>query len=80
MKVPVKVLWLLPWRKTQLHVLSFYKYQASEASEKKQKQKKNSNILCLFLKKVGLIVKFYKSLSELSIFLLLLVIFYGLNR
>ena len=53
MRVQVKVLRLLPWRKTHLHVLSFYKYRASEASEKKKKKKKkkNSNILCLFLKK-----------------------------
>ena len=77
MKVPVKVLRLLPWRKTHLHVLLFYKYRASEASEKKQNKtkknkKNNSNSLCLFLKKkkkkrkkeVGLIVKFNKSLSQ----------------
>ena len=44
MKVPVKVLQLLSWRKTHLHVVSFYKYRASE-------KKNNSNILCLFLKK-----------------------------
>ena len=55
--------------KTYLHVLSFYKYQASEASEKKKKEntkKNNSNILCLLLKKkeVGLVVKFYISLSQ----------------
>ena len=66
MKVPVKVLRLLPWRKTHLHVLLFYKYRASE---KKKKKKNNSNILCLFLKKkkkkeVGLIIKYYKSLSQ----------------
>ena len=54
MEVPVKVLRLLPWRKTHLHVLLFYKLRASKASEKKKtknKNKKNSNILCLFLKK-----------------------------
>ena len=72
MKVPVKVLRLLPWRKPHLHILSFYKYRASEASEKKKNKKKkkkhqknNSNILCLLKKEeVGLIVKFYKSLSQ----------------
>ena len=57
MRVPVKVLRLLPWEKK---LLSFYKYRASEASEKKN----HNNILCLFLQKVGLIVKFYQSLSK----------------
>ena len=34
MRVPVKVLQLLPWEKA--HLLSFYIYRAREASEKKQ--------------------------------------------
>ena len=38
------------------HLLSSYKYQASE--------KKNNNILCHFPEKKGLIIKFYKSLSQ----------------
>ena len=60
MRVPVKVLRLLPWNPP--HLLSFYKYRASEANVKNN----NNNILCLFLQveKVGLIVKFYKSLSQ----------------
>ena len=68
MTVPVKVLRLLPWKTP--HLLSIYKYRRSE------REINNNNILCLFLQKLGLIVKFYKSLYVL----LLLDIFYGFNR
>ena len=58
MRVPVKVLRLLPWEKTSIVILLI-------PSERSERGKKNhNNILCIFLQNVWLIVKFYQSLSQ----------------
>ena len=58
MRVPVKVLQLLPWKKkTSFGILQI-------PSKRSEREKKITTIFCVFLQKVGLIVKFYQSLSQ----------------
>ena len=39
-------------------------YHFTNTRRAKRVREKNNNILCLFLEKIGLIIKFYKSLSQ----------------
>ena len=39
-------------------------YHFTNNRRAKRVREKNNNILCLFLEKIGLIIKFYKSLSQ----------------
>ena len=57
MRVPVKVLQLLPWEKTSFVILQI-------PSKRSEREKKITTIFRVFLQKVGLIVKFYQSLSQ----------------
>ena len=77
------VLRLLPGKKQTIYYHSINTERAKRASKKtttkKQKKQKQNNILCLSLQKVGLIDKFYKSLSN-QYFLPFPDIVYGFNR
>ena len=66
MRVPVKGLRLLPWNKPIYYQFTNTERvkRAKRAREKKQNKTNNNNILYLFIQKVGLIVKFYKFLSQ----------------